>query len=118
MPLLTPELLLPIQHVEEVEPAGINDSVPSPVGKTRLERRGFRWMFVKGRLKPGVTAEQAHANVALIGRQLEAANVQTNKDREDVGGPDRGCAAARAASGRHPVDRRGGTDDRSSASSC
>ena len=81
VPLLTPELWLPIQHVEEVEPAGINDNVPSPVGKTRLERRGFRWMFVKGRLKPGVTAEQANANVALIGRQLEAANVQTNKDR-------------------------------------
>ena len=81
VPLLTPELWLPIQHVEEVEPAGINDSVPSPVGKTRLERRGARWMFVKGRLKPGVTPEQAHANVALIGRQLEAAHVQTNKDR-------------------------------------
>ena len=81
VPLLTPELWLPIQYVEEVEPAGINDNVPSPVGKTRLERRGFRWMFVKGRLKPGVTAEQANANVALIGRQLEAANVQTNKDR-------------------------------------
>ncbi|HEX8027503.1 MAG TPA: ABC transporter permease, partial [Vicinamibacterales bacterium] len=27
VPLLTPELWLPIQHVEEVEPAGINDSV-------------------------------------------------------------------------------------------
>ena len=81
VPLLTPELWLPIQHVEEVEPAGINDSVPSPVGRTRLERRGFRWMFVKGRLKPGVTAEQANANVALIGRQLEAANLPTNKDR-------------------------------------
>jgi predicted permease len=81
IPLLTPELWLPIQYVEEVEPAGINDNVPSPVGKTRLERRGFRWMFVKGRLKPGVTAEQGNANVALIGRQLEAANVQTNKDR-------------------------------------
>jgi macrolide transport system ATP-binding/permease protein len=82
VPLLTPELWLPVQHVEEVEPAGINDSVPSPVGKTRLERRGFRWLFVKGRLKPGVTAEQAHANVALIGTQLEAANVQTNQDRK------------------------------------
>ena len=82
VPLLTPELWLPIQHVEEVEPAGINDSVPSPVGKTRLERRGFRWMFVKGRMKSGVTAQQAHANVALIGRQLEAANVQTNRDRK------------------------------------
>ena len=38
-------------------------------------------MFIKGRLKPGVSAAQAHANVALIGRQLEAANPQTNKDR-------------------------------------
>ena len=82
VPLLTPELWLPIQHVEEVEPAGITDSVPSPVGKTRLERRGFRWMFVKGRLKPGVTAAQANANVALIGTQLAAANVQTNKDKK------------------------------------
>ncbi|HJU42811.1 MAG TPA: ABC transporter permease [Vicinamibacterales bacterium] len=81
VPLLAPELWLPIQHVEEVEPAGINDAVPSPVGKTRLERRGFRWMFVKGRLKPGATAEQANANVAVIGRQLETAHVQTNKDR-------------------------------------
>jgi predicted permease len=81
VPLLSPELWLPIQYVEEVEPAGINDSVPSPIGTTRLERRGSRWMFVKGRLKPGVTAEQAHANVALIGGQLEAAHVQTNKDR-------------------------------------
>ncbi|HET9705824.1 MAG TPA: ABC transporter permease [Vicinamibacterales bacterium] len=81
VPLLTPELWLPIQYVEEVEPAGINDSVPSPIGKTRLERRGFRWMFVKGRLQPGVSAEQAHANVALLGRQLEAANLQTNRNR-------------------------------------
>ena len=81
VPLLTPELWLPVQFVDEVEPAGINDSVPSPVGSTTLERRGMRWLFVKGRLKPGVTAAQAHANVALIGRQLEAANPQTNKDR-------------------------------------
>ena len=80
--LLTPELWLPIAHAEEVEPAGIVDSVPSPIGKTRLERRGLRWMFVKGRLKPGVTAAQAHANVALIGRQLASAHPQTNKDRQ------------------------------------
>jgi predicted permease len=78
--LLSPELWLPIAHVEEVEPAGINDSVPSP-GKTRLERRGFRWMFVKGRLKPGTTAAQANANVAVIGRQLESAHLQTNRGR-------------------------------------
>ncbi|OFW42874.1 MAG: hypothetical protein A3J29_02530 [Acidobacteria bacterium RIFCSPLOWO2_12_FULL_67_14b] len=79
VPLLTPELWLPVRHVDEVEPAGITSSVPSPTGNTRLERRGTRWMFVKGRLRPGVTAAQAHANVALIGAQLEAANPVTNK---------------------------------------
>ena len=82
VPLLAPELWLPIVHVEEVEPAGITDSVPSPIGTTRLERRGMRWMFIKGRLKPGTTASQAHANVALIGTQLAAANPMTNKDRK------------------------------------
>lgn len=82
VPLLAPELWMPMQYADEVEPAGINDSVPSPVGNTRLERRGTRWLFVKGRLKPGVTASQAHANVALIGRQLAADNPQTNRDRK------------------------------------
>ena len=79
--LLSPELWLPIAHGEEVEVAGIVDNVPSPTGTTKNERRGMRWMFVKGRLKDGVTAAQAHANVQLIGRQLEAAHVQTNKGR-------------------------------------
>ncbi len=81
VPLLTPELWLPIAHVEEVEPAGIIDNIPSPSGSTRLERRGTRWLFVKGRLKPGVSAAQAQANVALIGQQLAAAHPQTNTDR-------------------------------------
>jgi predicted permease len=82
VPLLTPELWLPVRHVDEVEPAGINDSVPSPTGTTTLERRGMRWMFVKGRLKPGASAAQANANVALIGTQLAAANPVTNEDRK------------------------------------
>ena len=56
VPLLTPELWLPVAHVEEVEPAGISDNVPSPDRAHRLERRGTRWMFVKGRLRDGVTA--------------------------------------------------------------
>ena len=82
VPLLEPELWLPVAHGDEVEPAGINDTIPSPTGRTTLERRGRRWLFAKGRLKPGVTAEAAHANVALIGTQLAAAHPQTNKDRK------------------------------------
>jgi predicted permease len=81
VPLLTPELWMPVVHVEEVEPAGISDAVPSPTGTTRLDRRGMRWMFIKGRLKPGISAAAANANVAVIGRQLEATHLQTNKGR-------------------------------------
>jgi predicted permease len=80
VPLLAPELWLPVVHAEEVEPAGINSSIPSPTGRTRLERRGTRWLFVKGRLKPGVTAEEANAHVAVIGAQLARAYPETNKD--------------------------------------
>ena len=80
MPLVTPELWVPIAHVDEVEPAGIIDTMPGP-GKTRLERRGYRWMFVKGRLKPGTTPATAAANVQVIGAALAAEHPDTNRDR-------------------------------------
>ncbi len=79
VPLLTPELWVPMVHAEEIDPIGITNNVPGP-GRTRLERRGARWMFIKGRLKDGVTPAQARANVALIGEQLATAYPQTNKD--------------------------------------
>ena len=62
-------------YVDEVEPGGIISTVPSPTGNTRLERRGMRWMFVKGRLKTGATSDQAAANLRLIGKQLQTAYV-------------------------------------------
>ena len=65
VPMLQPELWTPVAWVEDVEPAGIQDVVPSP-GNTRLERRGQRWMFLKGRLKEGETAARADANLKVI----------------------------------------------------
>ncbi len=81
IPLLVPELWLPASHVEDVEPAGIVDAVPGP-GSTPLDRRGYRFLFAKGRLKPGVTAPQAAANLKAIGTQLASEFPQTNKDRQ------------------------------------
>ena len=107
VPLLTPELWLPIQYLEEVQPAGITDAVPSPVGKTQLERRGIRWMFLKGRLKPGVNAEQAHANAALIGTSARSGERANQQASTHGGRADGRCAAARAASRWHSLDRRG-----------
>ncbi len=82
VPLLMPEVWTATSHFDDVEPAGIQDSVPSPTGNTRLERRGQRWLFLKGRLRPGVTAEQAGANLELLMRRLADAHPQTNRDRK------------------------------------
>jgi predicted permease len=81
MPMLAPELWVTTAWVEDVEPAGINDTVPSPVGTNRLERRGSRWLFAKARLKPAVTVEQARASVQVAAAQLTRAYPETNKDR-------------------------------------
>jgi predicted permease len=80
--LIAPEVWMPMTYVDEVEPGGIISTVPSPTGNTRLERRGQRWMFIKGRLKAGVTTEGAAANLRLIGKQLQTEFTQTNKDFE------------------------------------
>jgi predicted permease len=81
VPMLQPEMWLPIAWVEEVEPAGIQDAVPSPTGNTRVERRGQRWLFIKGRLTAGETASRAEANLQVIMRQLAADHPKTNTDR-------------------------------------
>jgi predicted permease len=81
LPMLAPEIWVPFVHVQEVEPAGIQDMVPSPTGTGRLDRRGTRWIFAKGRLRPGATLDQARANLEVMAAQLRDAHPQTNKDR-------------------------------------
>ena len=77
-----PDLWIPAMMVGEVEPAGIFDAVPSPTGSTTLDRRGTRWMFVKGRLKPGVTLARAQADLDAVMAQLQQENPQTNTGRK------------------------------------
>ena len=82
VPILSPEMFIPIAASLDVEPVGMNDVVPSPTGSNRLERRGHRWLFMRGRLKAGRTVEQARANVQLVAARLAADFPATNKDRE------------------------------------
>jgi macrolide transport system ATP-binding/permease protein len=81
VPMLQPEIWQPLAWVEEIEPAGIQEVVPSPTGNNRLERRGQRWLFIKGRLKPGETAERAQANLQAIMSQLAQVHGKTNEKR-------------------------------------
>lgn len=82
LPMLSPELWTAIAHIDDVEPMGIQDAVPSPTGTSRIDRRGQRWLFAKGRLKPEATVEQASANLALLSSQLATTYPQTNKNRK------------------------------------
>ncbi|MGH9347575.1 MAG: ABC transporter permease [Vicinamibacterales bacterium] len=81
VPLLAAEMWVPVRWLEEIEPAGIIDAVPSPGARTRLERRGYRWMFLKGRLRDGASLDQAKADLDVLMAQLRREHGTTNKDR-------------------------------------
>lgn len=81
LPMLAPDIWVATAHVDDVEPAGIQDAVPSAGGTNRLDRRGQRWLFLKGRTKPGVTPAQAKAQLQRVMAALEADHPQTNRDR-------------------------------------
>ena len=46
-----------------------------------LKKRGNRWLYSVGRLKPGVTIGQAQAELMLIAKQQENAYPETNRNR-------------------------------------
>ena len=48
VPVLSPEMWIPVSASLEVEPVGMHDTVPSPTGHDRLDRRGDRWLFMRG----------------------------------------------------------------------
>ena len=80
IPGLRPEFWVPTAMVENLSVSGIQASSPSPTGNTRREQRGNRWLFVKGRLAPGATAEEAQAQVSTIFARLSNEYPETNED--------------------------------------
>ncbi len=81
VPVLSPELWIPASASLDVEPVGMKDTIPSPTGTTRLDRRADRWLFIRARLGPGKTIDDARANLTLLMSRLAAANPITNRDR-------------------------------------
>ncbi len=71
IPGLLPEFWTPTGMVSKLRFSGMQAEMPSPTGATRREKRGSRWLFVKGRLAPGRTLEEAQAQVATVFSRLE-----------------------------------------------
>jgi len=66
--------------VEDTEPVGISDTMASATG-TRLEQRGTRWLFAKGRLAPSHTLASARTALQSLMTQLEMEYPTTNAKR-------------------------------------
>jgi len=81
VPMLAPEIWIATRYAADIEPVGINESVPSPTGSTLLDRRGQRWLFAKARLGPGERIDAARANVDVVAARLRETYAQTNKGR-------------------------------------
>ena len=79
--IVAAETWIALHQADDVQPAGIIDTVALNEGTTALDRRGFRWLFVKGRLRDGATVEAAGADLAVIMRQLATAYPATNRER-------------------------------------
>ena len=79
IPGLSPEFWAPTAMVSKLRFSGIQADMPSPTGTSRREKRGTRWLFVKGRLAPGRTTEEAQAQVATVFARLEKEYPVTNE---------------------------------------
>ncbi len=77
-PMLTSDFWLPMARVDDVQPVVPQSTRRSP-GATPLERRGTRWMLLKGRLREGESAGTAAADLNRVMGALEAAHPGSNE---------------------------------------
>jgi macrolide transport system ATP-binding/permease protein len=80
LPGIPTEFWVPVTMIEHLQFAGVQASSDEDPGTTRLDRRGTRWLFVKGRLADGRSADEARAQIETIYARLRATYPTTNKD--------------------------------------
>lgn len=80
IPGFQPQFWAPTMMVEQLSFSGIQSNTDDQPGGSRLERRGLRWLFVKGRLAEGRSIEEARAQVETIYARLRQEYAVSNKD--------------------------------------
>jgi predicted permease len=79
IPGLQSDFWVPVMMVERLVFSGVQAQTDNDPGATRVERRGTRWLFVKGRLAEGATVEQARAQIEALYGRLRTAYPNTNE---------------------------------------
>ncbi len=83
LPGIPTEFWVPITMIERLEFSGVQagkDTANVETDLPRLEQRGTRWLFVKGRLADGRNVEEARAEIDTIFARLAATYPSTNAD--------------------------------------
>ncbi len=83
LPGIPTEFWVPITMIERLEFSGVQagkDTANVETELPRLEQRGRRWLFVKGRLADGRIVEEARAEIDTIFARLAATYPSTNAD--------------------------------------
>ncbi len=78
-PAVTAQMWLPLTMVEEVEPLGNNRGQGGGPGASRLDWRGLRFVWVKGRMNPGIEVGQVRAEMEGIAARLASEYPDTNE---------------------------------------
>ncbi len=78
MPAVRAQMWVPTMMVEDVEPLG-NQRWTGGSGETRLERRGSRWLWMRGRRAPGVETPRVQAELEGIATRLESEYTESNE---------------------------------------
>ena len=79
IPGIQAEFWVPLVMVDRFVFSGVQMATDSDPGTTRIERRGTRWLFVKGRLAEGGTVEQARAQIDALFARLRSEYPVTNE---------------------------------------
>jgi predicted permease len=79
LPGVEAEFWVPVMMIDRLSFQGMQADTDRDPGETRLQRRGQRWLFVKGRLADGRTVDQARAQVATIFARLRQDHPVTNE---------------------------------------
>jgi len=79
LPGIPTEFWTPVMMVDRLVFSGMQATSDQDPGKTRLDRRGTRWLFLKGRLADGRTVEEARAQVQATFARLAADYPLTNE---------------------------------------
>jgi predicted permease len=80
-----PEMWVPMMMSPVLRSRGglnAEDGNAAAASDDRIDRRSSRWLWVMGRMKPGVTVAQAHADLYAIGERLREQYPDSNKDRQ------------------------------------